>query len=92
MSGLFGLGSAALGAPAGGWLSKLSDRRLKMNVNRIGTHILGIGLYAWDYLWGEHAEGVMADEVLTVMPEAVLQHPSGYMMVDYSMIGGGYAN
>lgn len=88
MSGLFSLGGAALGAPVG----TFSDRRLKTNIKRIGTHVLGIGLYAWDYLWGEHAEGVMADEVLTVMPDAVLQHPSGFMMVDYSMIGGGYAN
>lgn len=80
MSGLFSLGAAGMKA------GMFSDRRLKTNIQRIGTHILGIGLYAWDYLWGEHAEGVMADEVLTIMPEAVLQHPSGYMMVDYGML------
>lgn len=80
MNGLFGLGGAAIKS------GMFSDRRLKINIKRIGTHILGIGLYAWDYLWGEHAEGVMADEVLTVMPEAVLQHHTGYMMVDYWML------
>lgn len=85
MSGLFGLGSAAIKAPTG----TFSDRRLKRNIRRIGTHILGIGLYAWDYIWGEHADGVMADEVLTVMPDAVLQHPSGYMMVDYERLNNG---
>jgi hypothetical protein len=77
MSGLFGLGSAAIMA---------SDRRLKRNIHRIGTHRLGIGLYEFDYLWGEHATGVMADEVLTVMPEAV-GNIDGYQTVNYAMIG-----
>lgn len=85
MGGLFSLGSSALMSPAGTFAA-FSDRRLKRNIIRIGTHALGIGLYMWEYLWGEHAEGVMADEVLTVMPEAVLQHPSGYMMVDYGAL------
>jgi hypothetical protein len=79
MSGLFSLGSAGL---------KYSDRRLKKNIERIGTHALGIGLYAWEYLWGEKSEGVMADEVETVMPEAVIVHPNGFKMVNYAMIGG----
>jgi hypothetical protein len=30
----------------------------------------------------------MADEVEKIMPEAVLIHPTGYKMVNYSMIGG----
>jgi hypothetical protein len=80
-SGLFSLGSAAIMA---------SDRRLKKNIKRIGTHVLGIGVYLFDYLWGETAIGVMADEVKTVMPEAVIKHPSGYDMVNYDMIGGAY--
>lgn len=79
MGGLFNLGAAALPLA-------FSDRRLKRSIVRFGTHALGIGLYAWEYLWGEKAVGVMADEVLTVMPEAVLQHPSGYMMVDYGAL------
>jgi len=80
--GLFGLGSAAIGA---------SDRRLKTNIKRIGTHALGIGYYVFDYLWGERAEGVMADEVRTVMPKAVLRMSGGYDMVHYGMIGREYA-
>ena len=73
------------GAVAGGALA--SDRRLKKNIKRIGTHILGIGLYTWDYLWGEPFAGVMADEVEQVMPEAIVMHPSGFKMVNYSMLG-----
>lgn len=67
-------------------ITTFSDRRLKTNIKRIGTHRLGIGIYEFDYVWGEHATGVMADEVKTVMPEAVTRHPSGYDMVDYGKL------
>lgn len=64
----------------------MSDRRLKRNIVRIGTHRLGIGLYEWDYIWGEHSTGVMADEVRTVMPAAVV-NIDGFDAVNYAMIG-----
>jgi len=67
-------------------ITTFSDRRLKTNIKRVGTHRLGIGIYEFDYVWGEHATGVMADEVKAVMPEAVTRHPSGYDMVDYSKL------
>lgn len=63
-----------------------SDRRLKSQIIRIGTHPLGIGWYEY-VIDGRREQGVMADEVLTVKPEAVHTRPDGYMMVDYSMIG-----
>jgi hypothetical protein len=63
-----------------------SDRRLKMNIHRIGTHRLGIGIYEYDYVWGEHAIGVMADEVKLVKPEAVIRGQDGYDSVDYSKL------
>ena len=74
-SGLFGLAGVAL-----------SDRRLKSNIERIGTHKLGIGIYEYD-IFGGRQQGVMADEVEKVMPEAVLMHPSGYKMVNYGLLG-----
>jgi hypothetical protein len=81
MGGLFNLagslGSAALLAP--------SDRRLKSNIVRLGTHSLGIGIYAYD-IFNERQLGVMADEVEQVKPEAVLTHPSGYKMVNYGAL------
>ena len=83
MGGLFSLGSAAIQSP---WLAAFSDRRLKRNIKRIGTHRLGIGVYEFDYIWGEHAVGVMADEVETVMPDAVITGPSGFKMVDYGRL------
>jgi hypothetical protein len=80
-SSVIGAGGALGGAAIA------SDRRLKKNIKRIGTHVLGIGLYTWDYLWGLPFSGVMADEVEQVMPEAVVMHPSGFKMVNYSMLG-----
>ncbi len=71
-----------------------SDRSLKQDIVRVGTHPLGIGLYLFDYKpefkdrFG-HARrlGVMADEVETVLPAAVVIHPEGFKMVHYAMLG-----
>lgn len=78
MNGLFSLGAAAI--------PLMSDRRLKRNIKRIGTHNLGIGIYSYEYVWGQPSVGVMADEVETVMPDAVMTHPSGYKMVNYALL------
>ena len=78
--GLFGLaGTAAMFAP------KFSDRRLKSNIVQVGTHPLGIGIYEYN-IFGNRERGVMADEVATVMPDAIVPHESGYMMVNYGKL------
>ena len=82
-SGLFGLGSTGL---MGGMMA-MSDRRLKSNISKVGTHPLGIGVYDYD-IDGRRERGVMAQELLQVKPDAVFLHPSGYYMVDYAQIGG----
>ena len=71
-----------------------SDRNIKQNIVRVGDHPLGIGLYLFDYkpgyreTWGQGRQfGVMAQEVETVMPQAVSTHPEGYKLVDYAMLG-----
>lgn len=83
MSGLMGmagtLGGAALKA------GMFSDRRLKSNVVRVGTHKLGIGVYEYD-IFGSRQRGVMADELEAVLPSAVSTHASGYKMVDYDQL------
>ena len=79
LAGLYSLGSSASYGAA------KSDRRLKSNINRIGTHKLGIGIYEYD-IEGRHEIGVMAQEVEQVMPQAVIHHPDGYMMVQYGRI------
>ena len=80
-AGLYSLGGAALGAPIG----TFSDRRLKSNIVRLGTHPIGVGIYEYD-IFGDRQIGVMAQELMEVMPEAVHQHPSGYLMVDYGRL------
>lgn len=88
--GAAGSGAMAFGtAPAGSMMgpalpaaAALSDRRLKSNIRRIGTHSLGIGIYEYD-IAGRHDVGVMADEVLRVKPSAVVVGPGGYLMVKY---------
>lgn len=68
-----------------------SDRRLKANIQQVGQHKLGVGLYRYNYIWDSPDKqyvGVMADEVQRVMPEAVSDIGQGYLGVDYAMIGG----
>lgn len=77
-SGLFGLGSAGIGAAG----LAFSDRRLKSNIIRIANHPLGIGIYEYN-IFGTPDVGVMADEVLKVKPSAVAMIPNGYMAVNY---------
>jgi len=78
MSGLFGLGAAAI--------PLLSDRRLKKNIKRIGTSLMGFPVYTFNYIWGgDKQTGVMAQDVIKVMPEAVI-NVGDYMAVDYGMI------
>ena len=71
-----------------------SDRRIKQDIVRIGNHPLGVGLYLYDYRpefrdqWGHGRQfGVMADEVETIMPQAVSTHADGYQVVDYALLG-----
>lgn len=63
----------------------MSDRRLKSNVERIGTHPAGFGMYEYD-IFGERRKGVMADEVERIWPDAVKTHETGFKMVDYSRL------
>ena len=87
-------GSLANGNDAGAGKKNVSDCRLKESIVQIGRHPLGIGLYLFDYkpefrdACGHGRQfGVMAQEVETVLPEAVSVHPNGYKQVDYGMLG-----
>lgn len=79
MTGLFGLGSSLVGAIP--W----SDRRLKSNIVRIGTHPVGVPLYEYD-IFGERQRGVMADELEKVRPDAVHYDADGFAHVDYEAL------
>jgi hypothetical protein len=79
------LGAASLMAP--------SDIRLKENIKAVGYLLNGLPVYEYEFKTefkhiggeGKHI-GVMAQEVEKVMPEAVVEHPDGYKMVNYGAL------
>lgn len=79
--GLSSLGGS-LGAAA-----ILSDRRAKRCIKRIGQMPSGLPLYRFKYLDHDtEYEGVMADEVLPLFPEAVSLGSDGLYRVNYSRL------
>jgi hypothetical protein len=70
-----------------------SDVDLKENIKKIGELEPGVGWYTWDWndkgkalgAESEPAEGVLAQEVLEVKPDAVIVQ-DGYYAVDYSKV------
>lgn len=88
--GLMGiLGGAGQAAPLLPYLAA-SDRRVKKDIEPVGQRN-GWNWYKFRYTWDDDdaplREGVMADEVAQILPEAVIRHHSGYDMVDYSQLG-----
>jgi hypothetical protein len=89
-----GLGDI-LGTGAQLYATKLmfSDKKLKENIKPIGTSKNGHKLYTWD--WNDKAKelgvndptrGVIAQEVMKYMPEAVTKDANGYYMVNYGVL------
>jgi hypothetical protein len=65
-----------------------SDIRLKEDVRSIGTTVFGLSLYQFRYRGKpETYEGVMAHEVLQVMPRAVSVAADGFYRVNYDALG-----
>tara|TARA_Y100001973_G_scaffold14950_1_gene21576 strand:+ start:422 stop:1357 length:936 start_codon:yes stop_codon:yes gene_type:complete len=75
-------------------LGALSDKRLKVDIKKIGIHSTGLNVYEWE--WNAKAfvlgldkhprKGFIAQEVQKVFPEAVVEGSHGYLMIDYSKI------
>jgi hypothetical protein len=85
LDGLFKLGAA--------WVTSTSDERLKTNIQYYDT-LKGIKFYTWD--WNEEGIrvganqfppfGVIAQQVQRTNPEAVVEGPDGYLMVNYGKL------
>jgi len=75
------------GNVAGIYSGFTSDRRLKENIQKIGESISGLGIYKFNYI-GKTKQyiGAMADEVIKVVPEAVVTMDNGYLGVNYNLI------
>ena len=68
----------------GGWSPlTISDERLKDDIEPIGELYDGTNVYRFRYK-GDYVPriGLMAQEVEQTNPDAVVEHPSGYKMVD----------
>lgn len=70
------------GAQLGSAAFMFSDRRLKSNIKRVGTHDIGVGIYEYTMM-GVPQRGVIAQEVQAVRPDLVKRHANGYLMVNY---------
>lgn len=82
-----------IGTGLGAYARWPSARAYKQNIERIGTHASGLGIYSFEYRpelrakWGAgRIVGVMADEVASIMPAALSLDADGHTVVDYSMI------
>ena len=65
-----------------------SDMMLKHDISLLGHLDNGLGFYRFTYNGGDKAYvGVMAQEVETVMPAAVLRGSDGYLRVFYDKLG-----
>jgi hypothetical protein len=65
-----------------------SDVRLKEDVRQVGFTAHGLPYYSFRYIDRPGVyEGVMAQDVLGVMPDAVLLGDDGYLRVNYEKLG-----
>lgn len=82
LGGLFSLGAKAI----------FSDRRLKKDIIPMGEKN-GLPWYGFRYVWESSIsplrQGLMAQDMLKLLPEAVVMDESGYMAVDYDLALGG---
>ena len=86
--GGFGGGGRGGGGARRGGGGRRSDMRLKHDIALLGRLDDGLGYYRFVYNGGHTAYvGVMAQEVQTVMPEAVIRGADGYMRVSYDLLG-----
>jgi hypothetical protein len=79
---------AKLLSKIGGEGPPISDVRLKADIRQVGTIAHNLPLYTFRYIGKDGLyEGVMAQDVLKVMPLAVSVGEDGYFRVNYDMLG-----
>ena len=65
-----------------------SDVRLKREIHAIDSLANGLTVYRFRYLWSDvEMVGVIAQDVLEVLPEAVVLGAEGFYSVDYGRLG-----
>lgn len=82
--------SGGLGKAIGAGLAIFSDRRLKMNIEKVDEYPDGLGIYEWEYKRqpGMRFRGVMADEVKDLRPQAYVENynGTGFAAVNYGAL------
>lgn len=79
------LGGGASGGGLLALLGMLSDRRLKTDIQRVGTLDNGLPVYSYRLFGGPTQIGLMADEVEKVNPAAVAEDSMGIKRVFYDL-------
>lgn len=81
---------AATAGGIGAAIAAFSDIRLKENIKPIGTTDKGYTVYLWDWtgealdiVGDQPAIGVMAQDIMRQVPDAVTTAENGYLQVDY---------
>jgi hypothetical protein len=83
-----GGGGGGMGGGGGGMGGAPSDIRVKHDVVLLGHLDNGLGFYRFSYNGSDKAYvGVMAQEVQTVMPSAVVRGNDGVLRVYYEKLG-----
>jgi hypothetical protein len=83
-----GRGGGGGGRGGGGGGGRRSDIALKHDIVLLGHLDNGLGFYRFSYNGSDKAfVGVMAQEVQTVMPGAVVRGSDGYLRVFYDKLG-----
>lgn len=83
----FGPVGTVVGGLLGGLGGYYSDRRLKRDIESLGTMPNGLMLYKFKYIWDETPRlGHMADEVREQFPHAYGESPEGFGIVNYAAI------
>jgi hypothetical protein len=76
------------GGGGGGGRARRSDVALKHDITLLGRLDDGLGFYPFSYNGSnKYYVGVMAQEVQTVMPQAVVRDRDGYLRVFYDRLG-----
>lgn len=86
--GIKKIGKVKMGGGGGGFMGNLfSDIRLKENITNTGISKSGIPTYEFNYIGcSNRYSGAMAQDLLSINPDAVSLDSSGYYKVNYNNI------
>lgn len=83
-------GSSQSKGSSSGFGFKISDRRVKRDIEQVGMLGNGVPLYRWRYVWSDaYHVGPMAQDIAKVFPLAAVTLPGGLMAIDFNALARG---